>query len=128
MSRKKKPTFIDLFCGCGGFSLGMQRAGFTELAAIDSNAEAISVFRRNFPRVPALSLPDLLADFQQLAVLTCDQLNSLTRVSSLDSPFAESVAVRFTRYFGRIGTPNLDLDFIIAQMLSDSPRDKPASP
>ena len=21
-------TFIDLFCGCGGFSLGMERAGF----------------------------------------------------------------------------------------------------
>ena len=23
-----KLTFIDLFCGCGGFSLGLQRAGF----------------------------------------------------------------------------------------------------
>ena len=27
-------TFIDLFCGCGGFSLGMERAGFECLAAL----------------------------------------------------------------------------------------------
>ena len=28
-------TCLDLFCGCGGFRLGMQRAGFSVLAAID---------------------------------------------------------------------------------------------
>jgi DNA (cytosine-5)-methyltransferase 1 len=28
-------TFLDLFCGCGGFTLGMQRAGLHCLAAID---------------------------------------------------------------------------------------------
>ncbi len=47
----KAYTFIDLFCGCGGFSLGMERAGFTNLAAIDLNKEAIATFRRNFPHV-----------------------------------------------------------------------------
>lgn len=40
--------FLDLFCGCGGFSLGMQRAGFHELAALDFNAEAIATFNANF--------------------------------------------------------------------------------
>ena len=44
-------TCIDLFCGCGGFSLGMERAGFTVLAAIDFNPEALSVFRTNFHNV-----------------------------------------------------------------------------
>ena len=43
------PTFLDLFCGCGGFSLGMERAGFHCLAAIDFNAEAITTLRANFP-------------------------------------------------------------------------------
>jgi site-specific DNA-cytosine methylase len=46
------PTFVDLFCGCGGFTLGMERAGLRCLAAVDSNAEAIAVFRANFPHVP----------------------------------------------------------------------------
>jgi len=43
------PTFLDLFCGCGGFSLGMERAGFRCLAAIDFNEEAIATLRENFP-------------------------------------------------------------------------------
>ena len=43
-------TFLDLFCGCGGFSLGMQRAGFRCLAAIDFNEEAIATYRNNFPK------------------------------------------------------------------------------
>ena len=46
------PTLIDLFCGCGGFSLGMERAGFHCLAAIDFNAEAVETFRANFPLTP----------------------------------------------------------------------------
>jgi DNA (cytosine-5)-methyltransferase 1 len=52
---------IDLFCGCGGFSLGMERAGLTVLAAIDFNPEAIRVFRKNFPNVPQVLEKDLTA-------------------------------------------------------------------
>ena len=42
-----RPTFIDLFCGCGGFTLGMQRAGFDCLAAIDFNSQAVATLRAN---------------------------------------------------------------------------------
>lgn len=61
-------NFIDLFCGCGGFTLGMERAGFQCLAAIDSNEEAIEVFRRNFPQVQH-ALEEDLTEFspQELA-------------------------------------------------------------
>ncbi|MGD0260293.1 MAG: DNA cytosine methyltransferase [Verrucomicrobiota bacterium] len=52
-------TCLDLFCGCGGFSLGMQRAGFSVLAAIDSNPEAVATFDQNFPDVPFVLEKDL---------------------------------------------------------------------
>jgi DNA (cytosine-5)-methyltransferase 1 len=52
-------TFIDLFCGCGGFSLGMERAGFQCLAAVDFNPEAIRVFAKNFGRVAHVLERDL---------------------------------------------------------------------
>ncbi len=55
-------TCIDLFCGCGGFSLGMERAGFKCLAAIDFNTEATTVFQKNFPHV-ALTLQKDLTKF-----------------------------------------------------------------
>jgi DNA (cytosine-5)-methyltransferase 1 len=55
----KRLTCIDLFCGCGGFSLGMERAGFTVLAAIDFNPEAMIVFKTNFPNVAHILQQDL---------------------------------------------------------------------
>jgi DNA (cytosine-5)-methyltransferase 1 len=59
MIQSAKPTFIDLFCGCGGFSLGMERAQFECLAAIDFNPEAVKVFKANFPHVPQALQEDL---------------------------------------------------------------------
>ncbi|MDA8119610.1 MAG: DNA cytosine methyltransferase [Gammaproteobacteria bacterium] len=44
-------TYIDLFCGCGGFSLGLERAGLKCLAAVDHDPDAIATFKRNIPDV-----------------------------------------------------------------------------
>jgi len=52
-------TCLDLFCGCGGFTLGMELAGFRTLAAIDFNPEAVVVHRHNFPRVGHVLEQDL---------------------------------------------------------------------
>ena len=40
-------TFIDLFCGCGGFTLGMLRAGFQCKAAIDFNHQVVETLKAN---------------------------------------------------------------------------------
>lgn len=39
---------IDLFCGCGGLSLGFQKAGYKILAAFDNWDEALTVYHNNF--------------------------------------------------------------------------------
>jgi DNA (cytosine-5)-methyltransferase 1 len=41
-------TAIDLFCGCGGLSLGFQQAGVEILAGIDNWEIALDVYRENF--------------------------------------------------------------------------------
>jgi DNA (cytosine-5)-methyltransferase 1 len=43
-----KPTAIDLFCGAGGFSVGLERAGFEVICAADSWNRAVGTYRRNF--------------------------------------------------------------------------------
>jgi DNA (cytosine-5)-methyltransferase 1 len=44
----KKMKTIDLFCGCGGLSLGFQNAGFDIVAAYDNWRPAVDVYRMNF--------------------------------------------------------------------------------
>lgn len=44
---KKKYTFIDLFAGCGGLSLGFEKAGFEGLLAIDCWQDALDTYARN---------------------------------------------------------------------------------
>lgn len=39
---------IDLFCGCGGMSLGFQNAGFDIVAAYDNWHPAVMVYKKNF--------------------------------------------------------------------------------
>jgi DNA (cytosine-5)-methyltransferase 1 len=39
---------VDLFAGCGGFSLGFQQAGFDLVAAFDNWQPAIDIYRDNF--------------------------------------------------------------------------------
>lgn len=39
---------VDLFCGCGGMSLGFQNAGFKIIAAYDKWEPAVNVYRKNF--------------------------------------------------------------------------------
>ena len=44
---EKKYNVIDLFCGCGGLSLGFERAGFDVLLGIDNWGDALETFRLN---------------------------------------------------------------------------------
>ena len=39
---------VDLFCGCGGMSLGFQKAGFDVVAAYDNWDPAVNIYKLNF--------------------------------------------------------------------------------
>jgi CheY-like chemotaxis protein len=63
----------------------------------------------------AINLPDLVVDFQQLVVLAHEHLGELNRLTSLDDPFADAVLTQFTRFFGRLGTPDLELEAVLTR-------------
>lgn len=46
--RNTQPTFIDLFSGCGGLSLGLSEAGWKGKFAIEANRDAFLTFEKNF--------------------------------------------------------------------------------
>ena len=39
---------LDIFCGCGGMSLGFQNAGFKIVGAFDNWKSAVDVYNKNF--------------------------------------------------------------------------------
>lgn len=47
---KHRLTAIDIFSGCGGLSLGLEKAGFQVRAAVELDPTAAAAYRKNHPR------------------------------------------------------------------------------
>ncbi len=47
--RRERPLAIDLFCGAGGLSLGLEDAGWWVVMGIDHDREAVETHRHHFP-------------------------------------------------------------------------------
>lgn len=59
----RKLTFIDLFCGAGGLSLGLEQAGLEGVLAVDHDEDSIATYRRNFAHSAYVgSVEELLND------------------------------------------------------------------
>lgn len=61
---------VDLFCGCGGMSLGFQNAGFDIVAAYDNWQPAIDIYQKNFQHPiykKDLSTEDIVPELRELA-------------------------------------------------------------
>lgn len=60
-----KPSIVDLFCGCGGFGLGAELAGFRTIAAIDIEPNLLSSYRLNFPNTKVVegNISQINSDF-----------------------------------------------------------------
>ncbi|MCS6623880.1 DNA cytosine methyltransferase [Roseibacterium beibuensis] len=49
-----KKLAVDLFAGSGGLTVGLKRAGFSVVGAVEADALAASTYRKNHPRVRLL--------------------------------------------------------------------------
>lgn len=58
-------------------------------------------------------LPSLILDFQFKIMLTDAEIQTFNRVARLDLPFAQSMAATFTRYYNRIGFPDIDDEYML---------------
>lgn len=58
------PTFIDLFCGIGGFCIGLEAAGFECVYANDIDKDAVEVYKKN--RNPDADYPVECADIRDV--------------------------------------------------------------
>lgn len=66
---------VDLFCGCGGLSLGFQKAGFEIVAAFDNWDDAIAVYHQNFKhQVVKQDLSEVEDSIQKIRQFTPDMI------------------------------------------------------
>ncbi|MFZ4680692.1 MAG: DNA cytosine methyltransferase [Flavobacterium sp.] len=50
-------TFMDLFSGAGGISVGVRNAGFKKLASVEIDKDASNTIRKNFPEAYHFEMP-----------------------------------------------------------------------
>lgn len=61
-------------------------------------------------------IENLVLDFQNKTMVSYEHLNKFERVARLDSPFAQSMVSSFIRFYNRIGSPDIDADYVIANL------------
>lgn len=71
-------SVIDLFCGCGGLSLGAHMAGLKGSVGVDADTDLSSAFRYNFPRTKLVN-----ADLFELKPSDLKKRYQLTRPTAV---------------------------------------------
>lgn len=69
-------TYIDLFSGAGGFSLGFDNAGFTNIFSIDIEPNFCKTYTRNFPNHTLVT--------KDISKLTNDEILNLVTTNNVD--------------------------------------------
>ncbi len=56
-------------------------------------------------------------DFQNKEIVTYEQLvTNFERIAKLDSPYAQSMAATYSRYYNRIGFPDIDHEYVMSKL------------
>ena len=64
-----KPIIVELFCGCGGTSLGFEMAGFEVVLGCDIHTPSIDTFKSNHPNASTI-----LGDIKKVNPITIKEL------------------------------------------------------
>lgn len=75
MGRNKKIKTVDLFCGCGGMSLGFQNAGFKVMSAFDNWQPAVDTYNNNFSHKAIRADISEAGFYEQVASLSPDLIS-----------------------------------------------------
>jgi hypothetical protein len=90
-------TFIDLFCGIGGFRLGMGQAGFDCVFSCDINAGCQKTYLANFGEVPKGDIVSVSAeDMPDFDVLCAGFLCQPFSISGRQKGFADTRGTLFS--------------------------------
>ena len=89
MSKQDQPKIVDLFCGCGGFGLGAEQAGFHTIAAIDIDETLQPAYRKNFPKTNVIQ-----ADLSTMQKEQWDEILQGQKIDGvIGGPHAKVIAV-----------------------------------
>ena len=76
--KKNKHKFVDLFAGCGGLSLGLEKAGFHPIFVNELNKDAMESYLKNRDDIePRLRLPEFHINDVKKLVTTKGRIKKL---------------------------------------------------
>lgn len=118
-SKKKEFSFIDLFSGAGGFSLGFVQERFRHLLAVEIDDDAAQTYKLNFPDTPIMK-----ADIRSIHSLQIEsetsEMPDVILASPPCEPFTSANTARYKDPFDRFYTdPNGDLIFHAIRIIGD---------
>lgn len=96
---------------------GASTAALTSMEKLISNNRGGQ--RERFYFLPAAwDTPNLVVDFQQVIHVEYEKILESRRLATLDSPYSQSLISQFTRYLGRMGTPDLSTTTVMQRLQS----------
>jgi len=110
-------VFVEATAAIDYFAPGLGSVNALSKNKTDAIRELVKNGKPRYHFLPEASgMPALVIDLQKIQT----ELRSLVdqpgtvweRIASLDSPFAQALTARFTSYFSRVGTPDLDANAI----------------
>ena len=91
----------------------------TKIKAVESYIKNKKKERYYFLPSFGSQIPVLLIDFQDINGINPEDLNTYDRVASIHEPFLKDIIVKFTSYYARQGSPDLDIDIILKSLIND---------